>query len=1025
MDRLNHSRKQKQLAPIKPCDVFDLIGGTSTGGLIAIMLGRLEMSVDECIKAYSGLIATVFGVQLSKIPMNWRGKVKPRFDSAKLEAAVKQVISQSGVPDDTMFDDGIERGCKTFVCSIDRYTKAMVRLRSYSLPDEQNVPATICQAALATSAATTFFAPVSIGKRSFADGAFGANNPVDEVEGEATNIWSPEMRELQPLVKCFISIGTGNPGIQAFEDGVPGFLGGTVPQIATETEATDRKFIARWARHFDEKRYFRFNVEQGLQGVGLAEFEMEGAIQAASEAYLTHTGQKSRVRDCVGNLSLKQKTTDESFATIQREYVVHVAQRLSQAKIARRTFYDVPPTAVSCFSGREEILKRIDDAFQRSADATTTSKPPVFVLQAMGGQGKSQIALEYCRRSRSRFQAIFWLDANLEASIQDGFERIAKRFDPLAAAGPHGRDEKIDLVQKKLANLKEEWLLVFDNYDDLSSYKLRPYLPTHGRGYILLTSRHEESRGYTRPGIENFLPVPSMKHDGGQEFLQNQLDDTTEQERSELLHRLGGLALAIDQATAYISFHKLSIPDFLAEYESRKHQILQHHREATWEYNKLLDDSEKEIALTAYTTWESLRIGEHVFRNYYNSVLDSPAWFNLFTETGQQESTIKNQETRPMWNGSRFQEVTRDLEQLSLVSNTGKYAKDTGVWFSIHPVVQDWLQIRMKLNLRQETLVESLCLIVEVTSLEVTEVAGADVNQELLNHVDTLIGPLQASYKDGLLVNGAVIKLAAKFGIFYLDNGQSEKAIELLEGILEVMKVKQRADHPCSVLEYLLALAYRDNGQTLVAIKLLDHVIKIRDLEETHPDRLGSQHELATAYRENGQVEEAIKLLEHVVTIRETSLAETHPNRLASQRALAIAFRVNGQVEEAIKLLERVVKLQEASRAENHPNRLASQHELAIAYRVNGQVEEAIKLLEHVVQIWQGIDEGHSHCLIAQQNLAVTYIKNEQADLGIELLAHVVKVYERTKTAEDDPRYRSSRQRLAKACQEKDRNTPQ
>ncbi|THY48275.1 FabD/lysophospholipase-like protein [Aureobasidium pullulans] len=314
MDRLNHSRKQKQLAPVKPCDVFDLIGGTSTGGLIAIMLGRLEMSVDECIKVYSGLIATVFGVQLSKIPMNWKGKVKPRFDSAKLEVAIKQVISQSGLPEDTMFDDGIERGCKTFVCSIDRHTKAMVRLRSYSLPDEQNVPATICQAALATSAATTFFAPVNIGKRSFADGAFGANNPVDEVEGEATNIWSPEMRELQPLVKCFISIGTGNPGIQAFEHGVPKFLGGTVPQIATETEATDRKFIARWARHFDEKRYFRFNVEQGLQGVGLAEYEMEGAIQAASEAYLTHTGQKSRVRDCVGNLSLKQSVYIEDFA---------------------------------------------------------------------------------------------------------------------------------------------------------------------------------------------------------------------------------------------------------------------------------------------------------------------------------------------------------------------------------------------------------------------------------------------------------------------------------------------------------------------------------------------------------------------------------------------------------------------------------------------------------------------------------------------------------------------------------------
>jgi hypothetical protein len=126
-------------------------------------------------------------------------------------------------------------------------------------------------------------------------------------------------------VKCFISIGTGNPGKDAFEDSIFKFLGQTVVQIATETENTERKFIARWARHFDEKRYFRFNVEQGLQSVGLDEFKKKGAVEAATHSYLTNIAQKFRVRDCIQNLRLKQSVYIHSFlrstsADVNRPY---------------------------------------------------------------------------------------------------------------------------------------------------------------------------------------------------------------------------------------------------------------------------------------------------------------------------------------------------------------------------------------------------------------------------------------------------------------------------------------------------------------------------------------------------------------------------------------------------------------------------------------------------------------------------------------------------------------------------------
>ena len=220
------------------------------------------------------------------------------------------------------------------------------------------------------------------------------------------------------------------------------------------------------------------------------------------------------------------------------------------------------------------------------------------------------------------------------------------------------------------------------------------------RGSIIITSRHEESYSLARPGIENVFRVPSMMHDGGLDLLRHYLgpsstNDEDDLEGSELVQRLGGLALAIDQAAAYIAFQ-------------RKH-ILQHHRRGTWEYNKHVNDSEKEVAVTAYTTWEMsfqqiepndqrqkeritrflsvsaflqpLRIGEHVFREYYNSYTGTLSWIVIFAstydgdsaddESGSAESETDEPRTRPKWKSSSFWTVVRNLERLLLVNNTG------------------------------------------------------------------------------------------------------------------------------------------------------------------------------------------------------------------------------------------------------------------------------------------------------------------------------------------------------------------
>ena len=78
-----------------PCHYFDYMAGTSTGGLISIMLGRLSMTVDECLEAYEILSERVFGHPRwfhcrSILFFNPRDK----YDPKKLEKVICDVIRQ-------------------------------------------------------------------------------------------------------------------------------------------------------------------------------------------------------------------------------------------------------------------------------------------------------------------------------------------------------------------------------------------------------------------------------------------------------------------------------------------------------------------------------------------------------------------------------------------------------------------------------------------------------------------------------------------------------------------------------------------------------------------------------------------------------------------------------------------------------------------------------------------------------------------------------------------------------------------
>jgi hypothetical protein len=175
--------------------------------------------------------------------------------------------------------------CPSFVCTQSKTLNTPLLLRSYTTADSVDSLSTgevkIWEAARATSAASTFFDPIRIGAQEFVDGATGRNNPVESVLTEARSLW----RNATSRIQCLVSIGTGKSQLRDFGNNLVE-VKRTLVALATETEDTERRVYQNQENLGVGGRYFRFNVDRGMEGVVLDEYEKQGTIVAATEAYL-------------------------------------------------------------------------------------------------------------------------------------------------------------------------------------------------------------------------------------------------------------------------------------------------------------------------------------------------------------------------------------------------------------------------------------------------------------------------------------------------------------------------------------------------------------------------------------------------------------------------------------------------------------------------------------------------------------------------------------------------------------------
>ena len=94
------------------CDLMSAALFTNGHRLIAIMLGRLEMDVDDCISAYSKLMELVFAKKSNWSLVGWTGVINAQFESTRLKNALEEVFTDQGIPKTDLLNDGQTRGCR-------------------------------------------------------------------------------------------------------------------------------------------------------------------------------------------------------------------------------------------------------------------------------------------------------------------------------------------------------------------------------------------------------------------------------------------------------------------------------------------------------------------------------------------------------------------------------------------------------------------------------------------------------------------------------------------------------------------------------------------------------------------------------------------------------------------------------------------------------------------------------------------------------------------------------------------------
>ncbi|KAL1995554.1 hypothetical protein VTN49DRAFT_1741 [Thermomyces lanuginosus] len=970
----------------RPCELFDLIGGTSTGGVIAIMLGRLGMTVNECIREYREFARQAFTPDSTCMTTS-NSPSEPTFSVGRFEDAIKSTIRKfcpnckghlknghSAVQicphENMLFRD--ETCTKTVVFAItkDDIDAYPTLFKTYNLSTAFE-SCTIWEVARATTAAVGFFDSIKLGRDEieFIDASFGYNNPCEILIQEGRKQF-PDRQSMRIL-----SIGAGLGDVITIEDS-PASVIKSLRDMATSSRRVARNLDVR----FDgDSQYFRFNVDQGLKDITLSDWEKASRISAHTHNYLAENERAIRkfIHCLFGNVSAGEHRRLEA---------------------TEATHFAVPFGRNRCFVGRESIMEELLKIVPPNVDTDDCQKTAIVGL---GGVGKTQIALEIAFRIHEKHSncSVFWIPAIDAVNFRNAYRMIGQflRIDGI-------NDDKADvekLVKRVLSSENAgSWLMIVDNIDNPDPFdgstNLARYFPSSRQGSLLFTSRNRELVMELGVPALNVFTVEGMTEHEGFKFLEMHLTKhqmSNRKDTTNLLEVLGYLPLAIRQASAYMAKKQISTTRYLEHCRSsdkRMIELLSRDFEDSHRYK----EAQNPIATTWLISFRYIADQDPLAADYLKfmcflsekaiprSLLPDDAWsleaedaigtlkaYAFITEREAPDKFDIHQLVRlAMLNWLEKQRKTemwtaKVIRRLDGAFPTPSH-ENKAVWMCYLPHTRHVLDRQTTAEVEQGNLLFKVGCSFEILGqyreADLMHRRALEKREKVLgyNHPDTL---------DSI----------DNLGIALEKQGQYERAEAMHRRALEGREKVLGQNHSATLASVSnLGVVLHKQGKYELAEGMHRRALEGREkaLGPHHLDTLVSVSNLGKSLRRQGKYERAEAMHRRELEGREKELGPNHPDTLEAVQNLGSALRREGKYDQAESMYWRALEGQEKVLGPDHPKTLVSVNNLGNVFESQGQYERAEAMHQRAL-------EGRKKVLGSDHPSTLTSINN----LGIAL----------------------------------------